>query len=218
MKSAIVSSLSPVNAAVPPANSEDRSAASADRCESPARQLLVLPTSPPTWANTVRTPTPSCAAPAAGNASPRSSSAAELDEQRRRRHPFDLHAGVLVRLIQHGDVRERRIVEVPRMRMDRVQIADVREELPGLDLEPFRQRQRLEVAFLELDRRLAAVLLNGGGQKAVVLVVDVRADRELRLVQRQTFGRQTRLRHRAESPATHSRPDRANSSRSGRSK
>src|SRR5262249_47939552 len=49
--------------------------------------------------------------------------------------------------------------------------------------------ERLEIRLLEVDLGVAvAALLDRQAHRAVVLVVDVRADRELRLVERQSLG------------------------------
>src|SRR6185436_6087584 len=104
--------------------------------------------------------------------------AAQLDQQVGRRHPFHLHAVVVPAAAEKRLVGQRRVLEIPGVLMDRVLVADRREEAPALEREAAAELQRLEKSLLDLDfvfRR------QRGDQLAAKVRIDIRGDDELGL-------------------------------------
>src|SRR5690349_12155696 len=88
---------------------------------------------------------------AAGKAAPAADLGAELHQQLGRRQPFQLQSIVVQPAAEKRLVGERRILEIPRVLMDLVLVADAREKASALQREAAAQRERLEERLFHLD-------------------------------------------------------------------
>src|SRR5205823_3458913 len=76
----------------------------------------------------------------------------QLEEQLGRGDPAQLHAVVVEAAAEERLVRERRVLEVPGVRVDLILVADRRQETAALDGEALAQRERLEESLFHFDR------------------------------------------------------------------
>src|SRR5882672_12576647 len=103
---------------------------------------------------------------------------AEIDVERQRCDPLDLHAIVVELVAEEYLAGERHVGKVPGVGMDLVLITHSGEEPPRLDGETARQAERLNVGLLDADRVLRS---DRGDQRAAEQVVDVSGEGQLRL-------------------------------------
>src|SRR5882672_1552533 len=101
----------------------------------------------------------------------------EIPVQRGRRDPAELNAVFVELSAEERFHCERLIGEVPGMRVDLVLIAQRREKALGLDGEPVRQADGLDVALFDADR--VVVRRDRPDQGAAEVVVDIRHERQL---------------------------------------
>ena len=83
--------------------------------------------------------------------------AAEFDQQVDRRHPSRLHTVVAVLRAEHCFIDERLIDKIPRVRVFRIEIADIGKESSGFDGEARGQRRRLHESFFHIHIGFIAV-------------------------------------------------------------
>src|SRR6185503_8590240 len=123
---------------------------------------------------------------AARKRSPAPSLAAEFDEEIGRRDPFQLHAVVVPAAAEKRLVRERRVLEIPGVLVDRVLIADRRKKAAAFQRQAAAELQRLEERLLDLDGVLRR---QRGDELAAEIRVDVGRDHELRLADAEAAAR-----------------------------
>ena len=118
------------------------------------------------------------AAPAVGPAR-KPEAASELDAkikiQIRGCDPLYLHSILAELVAKEHFVRQRRVREIPCVGVCLVQVADAREEPPGLDAESLRQAERLQVRLLDAD---AAFRRDRRDQRAAEQMIDIGAEYE----------------------------------------
>jgi len=97
----------------------------------------------------------------------------ELEKKVQWSYPAQLRAIVAVLIGQQCVIRQRSIDEVVGMRVMAVQIADVRKEPAGAHAQSLRQRQCIDVRFLDVRADLAVVIVIADRELAVKFVVDI---------------------------------------------
>src|SRR5207249_1898612 len=112
----------------------------------------------------------------------------QLEEQVGRGDPAQLHAVVVEAAAEERLVHERRVLEVPSVRVDLILVADRRQETAALDGEALTQPERLEERLLHFDR----VFRRERRDKLAAKVrVDVRGHEELRLAEAEAAPRRS---------------------------
>ena len=86
---------------------------------------------------------------------------AQLDEEVRRRNPFQLQAVVVQSASEKRLVGQRSILKIPGVLMDFVLVADCRKESPALQREAATEGEALEIRLLDLDKRNRRLRLQG---------------------------------------------------------
>ena len=104
----------------------------------------------------------------------------ELDEQRRRCQPFELHTVLGVAVTEHRLIHQRCIGKIAGMRMLLVDVANAGTEAPGLEADTVTDRQRLEPGFLDI--RLAVG--HGDDGLTTPVGIDIGGEYQLGLVSR----------------------------------
>ena len=107
---------------------------------------------------------------------------AKLQEEVRRRDPAQPDAVIAILRPQERTVRQRRIHEVPVVRVPLVEIGDTRKEPPGLRRQTPRQARGLDERFFDGD---GVVVLERDREIRHEYVVDIRRQHDLRFVERE---------------------------------
>src|SRR3954469_23376709 len=111
---------------------------------------------------------------------------ADAYNQPGRREPFHLHRVIVEPAAEERLVRERRVLEVPRMLVNLVLVADARQKAPAFQGKAARERERLEERLLDFERVLRR---ERRGKLAAEIRVDIRRDEELRFAEAEAASR-----------------------------